>query len=460
MQDLIVSLNKNVVRLSTIDKDTVLRTTLVDVPRETADDTKIVDPSSFSEILNGLIPQISSLTKNKMSLNFVVEPQDIFLRFITLSKKDGDIGEQIVEELKEKAKDIPLDDLYFSYIKIAPFVYQFVGIKKDTLDKYLEVSNQVGIGLKSVVPWVLALPKYEKVCDPAIFISKVGNRQVVALSELNGIFFADVFDSERTEKELQDLVKELSFYKRSSPIKYVFTMNCEYLSLGNHKVKEIEYPVFKEGSEVSSGYEQNVIVNYLLDTDTNVINHQLNLLNLLPLPVVENKNVSVVVAGSVFALLILVGGLFGGYLLLKNRNESNNQLVQNNQNQEQNTQVLSETTQNTEEPKQEEQTQEIPQPKKQDLKIRVENGAGVSGLAAKTKEFLEGFGYTVLEPSTSSISTEATILEYKKDAFDAYHEMLIADIKEKLPNTEVKQTLSSDKEYDLLLTVGSSSKIQ
>lgn len=459
MQDLLVSLNKNVVRVSTIDKDTVLRTTLVDVPKETADDTKILDSSSFAQILNGLFPQITSLTKNRMSLNFVVEPQDIFLRFITLSKKDGDLDEQIVDELKEKAKDIPLDDLYFSYIKIAPFVYQFVGIKKDILDKYLEVSNHVGIGLKSIVPWVLALPKYEKVCDPAIFISKVGNRQVVSLSELNGIFFSDVYDKERTEKELQELVKELSFYKRSSPIKYVFTMNCDYLSLGDHKVKEIEYPVFKEGSEVASGYEQNVIVNYLLDTDTDVVNHQLNLLNLLPLPVVENKSVPVVVAGTVFALLILVGGLFGGYLLLRGRNQSNNQLVQNNQTQEQsqNTQVLSETTQKTETT---EQSEEKPQPKKQDLKIRVENGAGVSGLAAKTKEFLAGFGYNIVSIDTSDISTEATILEYKKDAFTAYNDMVIADIKEKFPSTEVKQTLSADKDYDLLITVGSSSKLQ
>jgi hypothetical protein len=456
MQDLIVSLNKNVVRVSTVDKDTVLRTTLVDVPKETADDTRIINPSSFSEVLNGLIPQITSLSKSRMSLNFVVEPQDIYLRFITLSKKDGDLDEQIVTEIKEKAKDIPLDDLYFSHVKIAPFVYQFVGIKKDILDKYLEVSNHVGIGLKSVIPWVLALPKYEKVCDPAIFISKVGNRQVVALSELNGIFFSDVYDQERTEKELQDLVKELSFYKRSSPIKYVFTMNCEYLSLGDHKVKEIEYPVFKEGSEVTSGYEQNVIVNFLLDTDSNVVNHQLNLLNLLPLPVVENKSVSVVAAGSVFAMLVLVGGLYGGYLFLRNRNQADTQLAQNTEN----TQVLSETTQKTEEATQNQQTGEKPQPKKQDLKIRVENGAGVAGLAAKTKEFLTGLGYTVLEPQTSSISTETTILEYKKDAFNAYNDMVIADIKDKFPKTEIKQTLSSDKDYDLLLTVGSSSKIQ
>ena len=454
MQDLLVSLNKNVVRISTVDKDTVLRTTLVDVPKEVVDDTKIIDSSSFSQVLNNLLPQISSLTKSRVSLNFVVEPQDVYLRFITLSKKDGDLGEQVVAEMKKKDKDIPLDALYFSYIKIAPFVYQFVGIKKDILDKYIEVSNHLGIGLKSVVPWTLTLPKYVKVCDPAIFISKVGNRQVISLSELNGIFFSEVYEKERTEKEMQELIKELSFYKRSSPIKYVYTMNCEYLTLGDYEVKEIEYPVFKDNSEVSAGYEQNVIVNYMLDTDSEVINHQLNLLNLLPLPVVETRSVAVVAAGSVFALLILFGGIYGGYLLLSNKNKSaNNQLVQNNQNQQ--TQVLSETTQ------QATQSQEQkPQPKKQDLKIRVENGAGVSGLAARTKEFLTGLGYTVVSIDTADQDTEATILNYKKDRFDIYGEMVTSDIKEKFPKVEVKQDISSDKDYDLLITVGSSSKLQ
>jgi len=69
-------------------------------------------------------------------------------------------------------------------------------------------------------------------------------------------------------------------------------------------------------------------------------------------------------------------------------------------------------------------------------------------------------GYNVTGYGTSSISTEATILEYKKGKFGTYNDIVIADIKEKLPNVEVKQTLPDDKEYDLLITVGSSSKIQ
>jgi len=454
MQDLIISLNKNVIRLSTIDKETSLRTTLVDVSKEVADDTRIIDTAGFSLILGELIPQISSLTKNKLSLNFIMEAQDVFLRYITISKKDVDLDEQIISELKEKASDIPLEDVFYSYRKIAPFVYQFVGVRKDILEKYMEVSNHLGIGLKSVIPWVLALPKYEKVNDPAIFISKVGDRQMIALSELNGIFFADVTEKERTEDELQALIKELSFYKRSSPIKYVFTMNCDYLTLGGYEIKEVKYPEFSGGSEIPVGYEQHVIVNYLLDTDIEMIGSQMNVLNLLPLPVAETKSASLIAVGSVFAILILMGGFYGGYLFLKNREVPNNTQIAQNTNNE-NTQVLSEQSENNQETEQ--KPQEL---KKQDLKIRVENGAGISGLAAKTKEFLESLGYTVADPETADNNTDPTLLTFKKDVPDGYKELIKTDLKDKFPSLIIKEeTLPDDSAYDLLIIIGTSSKM-
>ena len=73
----------------------------------------------------------------------------------------------------------------------------------------MDVSNFVGIGLK-VLSLALVLPKYENVNDPSIFVSKVDGDQVVALSELNGVFFAGSYKEENTE-ELSALIKELSF---------------------------------------------------------------------------------------------------------------------------------------------------------------------------------------------------------------------------------------------------------
>ena len=455
MQDLLVSLNKNVIRLSTVDKNTALITALVDVPGEVANDTRITDPKAFSDILNALIPQVSTLSKNKLSLNVVLEPKDVYLRFITVSKKEEDLDEQIIAEIKEKAKDIPLEDVYYSYKKIAPFVYQFVGVSKEILEKYLEVSSSLGIGLKSVIPWVLALPKYEKVNEPAIFLAKVGDRQVIALSELNGVFFSDVFEKEKKETELQPLIKDLSFYKRSSPISHIITLNCDPV-IGGYEMKKIELPKFKDGMEVPHGYEQNVLVNYLLDTEQDAINNQLNALNLLPLPMVETKSASLVVVGTLSALLVLFGGLFFGYLILKGKNNQQTKTVAQVTNQT--TQVLSETTKSSQ--SQPQTQQQKPQVAKSDLKIRIENGAGISGLAAKTQDFLKSLGYTVVSIDTSDQSTEATILKFKIGKKDIYSETVSNDIKSIFPAVQAGADLPSDAAYDLLITVGTSQKLQ
>ena len=270
----VVTLNKNTLKISTIDKEAQLKTAIVDVPKELVDDTRIIDPKGFSNILDQAVSQVSVLSKNKLGLNFVMEPQDLFLRYVTVSKNGQEIGEQIVSEIKAKDPDINLDNLYFSYKKMAPFVYQFIGIRKEVVDNYLETSNESNIGLKSIIPWVLAFPKYENVNDPSIFVSKVDDDQVIALSELNGVFFAGTYKKEKTPEELTALIKELSFYKRSSPIKYIYTFNCESFTMPGYEIKKIEAPKFNG--------------NFNLPEDFEINNVEGKMVSLLPFPKVEN----------------------------------------------------------------------------------------------------------------------------------------------------------------------------
>jgi len=467
MQDLVVSINKNILKISTIDKEAQLKTAMLNVPKELVDDTRIIDPKGFSNLLEKSISQVSVLSKNKLGLNFVMEPQDIFLRYVTVSKNGQETGEQIISEIKAKDPDIKLDTLYFSYKKMAPFVYQFVGIRKEVMDNYLETSNALNIGLKSIIPWVLAFPKYENVNDPAIFVSKVDNDQVIALSELNGIFFAGTYKKEKTSEELTSLVKELSFYKRSSPIKCIFTFNCDSFTMPNYEIKKIESPKFNGNFNLPEGFEINNIVNFLLDSDPTILGGQINVLNMLPLPVVERKGSALLVTGSVIGALLLLVGAYFGITSLGNKKAGNEQLAQNNTSQE--TQVLSETT-SQEQPVQEEQPQqgtdnENPEKdpnvevKRGNLKIRVENGAGVGGLAARTKEYLEGLGYTVLTIDTADSKVQPTVLQFKSTVQKEFENLVKEDIKNKFPEIEVKDNISEDSDYDLLITVGTSSEL-
>jgi hypothetical protein len=95
---------------------------------------------------------------------------------------------------------------------------------------------------------------------------------------------------------------------------------------------------------------------------------------------------------------------------------------------------------------------------KGNLKIRIENGAGINGLAARTKEFLQELGYTILTIDTADERTEPTILQFKKDALNTYKDLIVEDIKEKFPNIEVKDDLPEDSDYDLLMILGTSSE--
>lgn len=465
MQDLIVSLNKNILRLSTIDKEVNLKTASTEVPKEVADETRILNPEGLSDILNNLILQVSSLNKSKLSLNFIVEPEDIFLRFVTVSKNGSDVGDQIIAEIKEKNPEISLDHLYFSYKKMAPFIYQFIAVRKDVMEKYLELSNSIGIGLKSVIPWVLALPKYEKVNDPAIFISKVDNNQVVALSELNGVFFAGTYQKEKSPEELQELIKDLSFYKRSSPIKFIYTLNCDSFSMSDYNIRKISCPEFNSSQPVPEGFELNTIINFMLDSDSDVLDSQLNMLNLLPLPVVESKTSVLIISGSVVgALLLMIGGYFGIKSLGNRDLSQENQMAQENSQIEQNSQVLSESVeqeQGEENNSRENENQVDPnlEVKKGNLKIRVENGAGISGLAARTKEFLESLGYTVLTIDTADSKVGPTILNFKEGVFEDYQSLVSEDMKSKFPEIEAKKDLNTDSDYDLVIIVGTSSEL-
>ena len=453
MQDLIVSINKNLLRISTVDKEAVLKTASIEIPKEVVEETRIINPVGLAEIIDNLLPQVTSLNKSRLSLNFVMEPEDILLRYVTVSKNGTDVGEQVISEIKEKNSEIDLDKLYFSYKKIVPFVYQFVALSKSVMDNYMEVSNSVGIGLKSVVPWVLTLPKYENINDPTIFVCKVDGNQIIALSELNGVFFAGTYQKEKNPEEFELLVRDLSFYKRSTPIKYIFTLNCDSFSIPEYETKEIKCPDFNSPKAVPEGFEINTIVNFILDSDEDILNNQMNVLNLLPLPVVESKTSAMVIAGSVVGALLLLVGAYFGVTSLDNRDAtSDSQIAQETTQNVVQEDVLSETSQI-----EEQQNDPNLEVKKGNLKIRIENGAGVSGLAARTKEFLENLGYIVLTIDTADSKVEKTILNFKPDMIGDYENLITEDIKSNFPDIEVRQDLSEDSDYDLLIIAGTSS---
>lgn len=452
MQDIYLSLNNNIIRLSTIGKEG-LKTYSMALDPDTVSDTKILNIESFvKEVTTGL-SQITPLQNSKLLLNIVVEPEDSFLRFITVNKRDGNTQDQLIADIKKKITDAELDDMYFSYQKIAPFLYQFVGVKKEFMEAHLEIANKLGVSLKSVVPWISLLPKYLNTNDPAVFICRVDGSYAVALSELGGIFYSDVNDKQISKPELQKFVSDLSLYKRNSPIKKIFTLNYGEFSVNGFETYDIRLP--ENLTDFPEDFKVNLLTNYVLDSDSAILGTQLNMLNLLPTPVVQKQSMKLVPAIVTAALLIGLGGLSYFLFFTDHKGFGSDKLAQNPESES----VLSEMSSN-QTPESTPSVPEVkPELKQADLKIMIWNGSGITGLASRTQSLLEGKRYVVTGIGNSDEDNkEATVFRFKKDK-SGYVDLLKGDTSAVFPNVKIEETLEDSAQYDVLIIAGTSAKL-
>jgi len=314
------------------------------------------------------------------------------------------------------------------------------------MDNLLELATVVGISLKNVVPWLILMPKYVGTNDPAVFICRVDGSHAMALSELNGIFYSGVSNKEVTADQLESFVADLSLYKKKTPVKKVYTLNYQDFDVKGFEVSEIGLPPIS--NEFEEEFKVNMLVNYMLDTEPDIIFSQMNLLNLMPLPVVVKSNKSLVYVGA--ASILVIAGVLSFFLFFNTGGKGDNSQVASAGDQN----VLSEqTSQNEPQP-----AQPTPVLNKADLKIMVWNGSGVDGLAAGTKSLLEEKGYKVVDIDTAREVRQASLLRFKKDKM-AYKDLIQGDMKEVFPEVVVEDTLAEAEEYDLLIIAGTTAEL-
>jgi hypothetical protein len=442
MNDIVLSLNNGLLKLTFYGTEG-FGTASLPLPAEIAADTTIVDIPKFCENITNVLPQVMPANVRGSALTVLLEPKEVILEFVTIPKNGADLKEQVLSIISGKLeKGTILEDLYYSYQKIAPFVYQFVAVKKEVLENYLEVATTLNLSLKAVVPWVLLLPKLVNDNKPSIFVFKNDdNSQTVALSELNGIYFASIYEKEQTQEELAQLVQTLSGYRRVVPINKVYTVNCDSFTLDpNYKV----LPLDILGGDLTdvSDYENHLLFSNVAANQPGLLDTQLNFLNLLPLPVKEkSKNALVPVGASVAALLILglVGyfGIYKGGFIFSPVAEAPSE-------------VLSEVVETTESTDSVVVSAEL---KKEDLVIRVENGSGVTGAAGKFRDFLQELGYTVLSIGDADESDrQTTLLKFKSGKKD-YKNLLVTDTQDDY-NLVIEEDLEEHLDYDVLIIVG------
>ena len=433
--DYVVSISENLLKVSYVNKELQIKTLSKEL------DSVNLDAKFVSLQIIGLIGK----NPKDISVVFLLEPQDVLLRFVTV-KKSLDSAEQIMIAIKElsDAEGVKLEDLYFSYKKLAPFVFQFASIKQEKLNYFLEMAGFSGFEVKGILPWVMLLPRIVSTAgEPCIFVSLTGGNQTVVLSELGGVYFSNVFQTQKSNDELLDLVKKLSIYKRSKPIDKIYTLNADQFSIDpNYQVMSL--PIDSKGLE---GFELHLLFYSLLQRKPDLLGTQPNFLNMLPLPVKQESKILVLV-GGIFGAILVVGAIVG-FIYLGSK-KADLKLAQGSKDSV----VLSEKTDEStksvieKEPKIEERPLE-----KKDLKIRVENGAGVLGVAANAKAFLEKLGYTVIEiDNAKETGRENTLIKFKTAKLE-YKDMLISDFKDKY-SLVVEDGLDDSLEYDALIVIG------
>lgn len=398
---------------------------------------EVSNPSAVaSRVLDILYSFYKSIPK-KARIHFLIEPQDTFAVFIS-TRKGSDEEVQILQEITKKFENVKLDDLYYSYQKIAPFVYQFIGVKKDILGRYLKIGESLDLSVVAAIPWVLLLPRFVNKNSPGIFLCKRDGAQVMVLSELNGVYFSGELPEDYSAEHLQKLVQNLSVYDRKSVISDVYTMDFSSISLGDgYKVSEL--PILSEGSSGEEDFKCHVLFELTYNANPELLDSQLNVFNIIPSFLETKKPLNYVyVGGIVGALLLLVSAVAGFTILSKDTPFTVGKKGS--------AVVLSEVEQST-------QTSEK-QLDKSELKIMVENASRINGLAAKTRDFLTDLGYVVVDVRTSDDVRDGTLVKIKKDKAE-FKSFLINDLKADFGDVTVEEELDASSSYDVLVILGS-----
>lgn len=437
----VISINDNVLRLS-VDpsKDNGFKGL-----RRTLDS---LDTQNLIQNISEMLSELSD-SKKDITLHFLVPSNQTHLRFIT-TRKNSDLSQEgIISEIKAKLSNIDLETLYFDYQKIAPFVYQFVGVPKILLEQCIEISNALKLELKTVVPQNLCFVKSVNSSEAGIYLDRHDDKIYISVAELNGIYFSEDFDINSADFDLENLLQALASYERTTPIKKVFSLG----NLGLRVPDEFDfYPVNLglEYEDPNMDFKAHVLFEKFY-SNSDVIDSHLNLLSLLPLPV-EAKNNSIMVyagVGSAALLLVLSIGL-GGYFFFNSNTPtlpSDTPVLGNQAEATEST----ESTSTIEEPK----INETSQIDRSQIRIRVENGTSISGLAAGTREDLEKLGYKVSSIGDSNESDRLSTLVRLNETSLKYKSILMQDLS-KLYDLVFVEDLPQDLEYDVLIVRGSS----
>ncbi|KKT69577.1 MAG: hypothetical protein UW65_C0019G0004 [candidate division WWE3 bacterium GW2011_GWB1_44_4] len=406
-----------------------------------ASHSRIVDPKEFGLQFSRLLAENFGHELPKLPALFVLEPELTDLFLLALDKNTEENSEEVVKQIKEKLIHEDIQNIFFSYYRIAPFVFQFVGIQKETIQGFLDAVSTLAIPLTGVFPLGLILPK-TNTNVASMFIFPAETENTVVFSELTGTSFAEKLEGKIAIDELIKLFWQLSVYSTKNTGPTIYTFKNFVHKIPSYKPRAVEM------TQTTEGYEKLQVTKDTIAKNPQLLTSQANLLNILSVPQSSNKKIpvpAVIAAGvvSILAMVLVVLQFTVGIGSLFTSQEREVLADQTAQNQDQT---------KTEVPQQQEE-QPAKELKRSDIKLRVENGNGVPGSAGKLKAYLEGFGYTVASVGNAVKTDYPSTTILLPNSLADYKDLLANDLKTNY-TVEVTATDTKADGYDVLIIVG------
>lgn len=265
-------------------------------------DSEIKNLTEFTKILFNALYDLKGGTYKQIPIIFLTDPIKNHFRFIK-SQKELSFDNQTSQIFSEL--NLNVDDFYFSVHKISPFVSQFVATKKDDIDKYTQIAQELECKLLGVFSYLPLISKYVSHNGNLIIITSYLGNIVVALSEINGIFFNNKYGSFKDSSSIKEMVENLRVFKSTTKNNRIISFNFEN--------PEASKKLGISELQVENEYGYKNPIHNLADKVLNeeYINSTYNLLNAYFVKSKEAKKTSKVTIAVSLIIMMMFGSVWG-----------------------------------------------------------------------------------------------------------------------------------------------------
>jgi hypothetical protein len=434
-------------------------------------DSQIRNITEFTKILFNALYDMKGGGYKNIPVVFLTDPVSNHFRFIK-SQKELNFDNQTSQIFTEL--NLEPENYYFGVHKISPFVSQFIASKKTDIDVLINIANELECELLGIFSYIPLLAKYVNHNGNLILISSYLGNIVVALSEMNGVYFNNKYGSFKDAPSVKEMVDNLRIFKSSTQTNKIVSFNFENPEASS-KLGISEITISND-----LGFKNPIhnLADQVLNED--YINSSYNLVNCYFQRSKEKKKPSLIVVGTF--VLFLMAGVGGWAYNTYVDNNFYNLVVQNvlGDSSSDHDQIvtqpavalnrLPEAPSNTSFPGTEVSENKLTEPgstlisefstppstvgeyKRGEVKTSIINSTGITGLAKRNSQVLEVLGYKNIKLETSNEVISGNLVKIKP-SISKYKDQIQKDFVT-FKDLKIEDSLPESSPLDMVVVLG------